>query len=346
MTKKQTQTIIFFVALCVVSAYFFYIIRFFTQPIFYAILLAVFSYPIYRFILKKCQCRPGLSAFITIVLLIVFIFIPIGVIMLLLIRDSFILYTAVENKGLQILGGIPSRLGQWQIYMPKIAQTYFESVDWRASLVAGIQQIAQYVFVQLQRFTANLLQVFGMLFIMLFALYYMYKDGPRWYQWLIKISPLNNQDEKLFVNRFLLTAKSTLVNTMLVGCIQGCLIALAFWFLGLTAPIFWGLVAFFFAVLPVVGVPMVWGPAAVMLWLRHETGPAIFLALYGVLIVGLIDNVLRPILVSKSSKLHPLVVLISTFGGLAVFGFSGFILGPIIASLAKAIWEIYEKRYI
>ena len=124
---------------------------------------------------------------------------------------------------------------------------------------------------------------------------------------------------------------------------QGVLGGLAFWFLGITGPLLWGALMALLSLLPAVGAALVWGPVAAYLLASGSLWPAIGLTVWGVLVIGLVDNVLRPILVGKETRLPDYLVLIATLGGLSVFGINGFVIGPVIAAMFLASWEIFTE---
>jgi len=140
-------------------------------------------------------------------------------------------------------------------------------------------------------------------------------------------------------------SRVTVRGTLLVGAIQGLIGGLLFWILGIRAPVFWGVIIAIFSFLPALGTAMVWGPAAIILIARGETWKGIILILAGVLIIGLIDNVLRPVLVGRSTRMPDFLVLIATLGGVTGLGISGFLLGPILAALFLTVWKIFTEDY-
>ena len=346
MTKIHIKNISFFLVFIAIVVLFVYVIRFFAAPLFYAILIAAFSYPLYQWIVKKLNGRERLAAFLSILLLFVFVLIPLTIIGVLLIRDSFVLYSTAQSYVGQWVGYVTENFSKLEYLLPQAVREQLAVIDWKSSAVQAVQTVTNFVFTQLQNLTKNAVGVVGMIFIMLYSLFYLYKDGPRWVQKLIEYSPLDDGDERLFIKKFITTAKATLLGTLAIGAVQGILGALAFWVLGITAPIFWGLVIMLLSIVPVIGAFIVWVPVVIVLMIQGSWVAAIFLALYGLFVIGLADNFLRPVLVGSRTKIHPLLILLSTLGGIAIFGFTGIILGPIIAALFLTVLEIYRKRYI
>jgi predicted PurR-regulated permease PerM len=130
---------------------------------------------------------------------------------------------------------------------------------------------------------------------------------------------------------------------IVVALVQGTLGGLAFWVLGIKGALLWGALMALLSLLPAVGAGLVWGPVAIYLLTKGSILPALGLIVWGVLVIGLVDNVLRPILVGKETRLPDYLVLVATLGGLAVFGLSGFVIGPVIAAIFLATWDIFSK---
>jgi predicted PurR-regulated permease PerM len=128
-----------------------------------------------------------------------------------------------------------------------------------------------------------------------------------------------------------------------VSIVQGALGGLVFWVLDIPSPVFWGVMMAFLSLLPLVGAGMVWGPVALFFMINGALWQGVGLALFGILVIGLVDNVLRPILVGKDTRMPDYLVLISTLGGLALFGLNGFVIGPLIAALFVASWDLFTE---
>jgi predicted PurR-regulated permease PerM len=156
--------------------------------------------------------------------------------------------------------------------------------------------------------------------------------------------PLGNKYEKILYTKFTETAFSALKGTLIIGGIQGLLGGLMFAFLGIQGAAIWGIIMVFLSILPT-GPSLVWLPTAIILLINGQIWQGLTLLFFGLLVISVIDNLLRPILVGKETKLHPLLILFSTLGGIILFGFTGFIIGPILAALVVSMWNIYDDHY-
>jgi predicted PurR-regulated permease PerM len=182
-------------------------------------------------------------------------------------------------------------------------------------------------------------------FLMLYLLFFFLRDGRYISNRIIQVLPFGNRWERLLIARFTGVARATLRGTLVVAVVQGSIGALIFGLLGIEGAIFWGVIMTVLSILPVGGSGFVWGPAAVILLLGGMWIKALVLVLVGALGIGLIDNILRPILVGRDTKMPDYLVLISTLGGLGLFGLSGFVIGPVVAALMVTFWEAAGSEY-
>ena len=186
----------------------------------------------------------------------------------------------------------------------------------------------------------NALEFFVGLFIMLYLLFFLLRDGSELSQQIRSAMPLPDELQQTLFGKFTNVIRATIKGSVVVAIVQGALGGLIFWFLGIKAAVLWAVVMAFLSLLPAVGTAIVWFPVAVYLLATGATWDGIILIAYGVLVIGLVDNILRPILVGKDTQMPDYVVLISTLGGIAVFGLNGFVIGPIIAAMFIAVWSV------
>jgi len=190
--------------------------------------------------------------------------------------------------------------------------------------------------------TANLVL---QLFVLHYALDFFLLDGPRILSRILYLSPLRPEAESRLMERFVSVTRATIKGSLLVGLIQGALAGAAFFVLGLPGAAFWSAVMAVLSVVPVIGSVIVWGPAAVILIATGQVAKGIALAIWGTVVVSTVDNFLRPRFVGRDSQMHDLLVLLSTFGGLALFGLVGFIVGPVVAALFVTAWDLYGVAF-
>lgn len=190
---------------------------------------------------------------------------------------------------------------------------------------------------------ASLLQLIGMV-LTLYLLFYFLRDRRSILASIESLSPLAQPDTARMFSDVDDTVHATVYGTLIVAMVQGTLGGLMFWWLGLPAPLLWGVLMGLLAVVPVLGAFIIWIPAAVFLLLDGSGGKALILTLWGSIVVGGIDNLLYPMLVGRRLKMHTLLAFVSIVGGLIVFGSSGLILGPVIFAITRLLLEIWNRR--
>jgi predicted PurR-regulated permease PerM len=182
-------------------------------------------------------------------------------------------------------------------------------------------------------------------FLMLYLLFFFLRDGPRLLEGLVRALPFGDERERHLLERFAEVSRATIKGTLVVGIAQGMIGGLAFAILGIGSPVLWGVVMALLSILPAVGPALVWLPAAIVLIASGEIVAGVALILVGVFIIGLVDNLLRPILVGRDTRMPDYLILLSTLGGLVGFGLAGIIIGPIIAAFFLSIWQMAEREF-
>jgi predicted PurR-regulated permease PerM len=180
---------------------------------------------------------------------------------------------------------------------------------------------------------------------MLYLLFFFLRDGHAVVERLVRILPLGDARERHLFNRFAEVVRATVKGTFVIAAVQGTIGGIAFALLGVRGALLWGVVMALSSLLPVVGPALVWAPAAVLLMTTDRLIEGIVLVVVGVVLVGLADNLLRPILVGRDTRMPDYLVLLATLGGLALFGISGLVIGPLIAALFITLWEMFEQTY-
>ncbi len=182
-------------------------------------------------------------------------------------------------------------------------------------------------------------------FIALYAMFFFLIDGPKMLREILDHLPLRAEEKILLTDRFMSITRATVKGTLVIGVIQGSLSGLAFWVAGIPSVAFWTVLMIILSIIPVIGGALIWVPACIVLLATGQVGTAVGLALFCALIVGSVDNLLRPRLVGRDTKLHDLIILFSTLGGLLVIGPLGFIIGPVLAGLFVTSWQIFGIAY-
>jgi len=182
-------------------------------------------------------------------------------------------------------------------------------------------------------------------FIFLYTMFFFLMEGDKLLARILYYLPLKDQDESRLLEKFTSVTRATLKGTAIIGVIQGGLAGLAFVVVGIDSAIFWGTIMTVLSIIPAVGSGLIWFPAAIILFVGGSHVKAVGLLLFCGLLVGSLDNFLRPRMVGRDIKMHDLMILFGTLGGISLFGIIGFIIGPIVAALFITVWEIYGEAF-
>tara|TARA_B100001094_G_scaffold209482_1_gene203385 strand:- start:355 stop:1158 length:804 start_codon:yes stop_codon:yes gene_type:complete len=191
--------------------------------------------------------------------------------------------------------------------------------------------------------SANVINFFVSLFIFVYLTFFFLRDGEKILQHCMDAFPMKNEDESYLLDQFQKTTRATIKGTVMVALAQGFLGYLTLLLIGINGALIWGAVMALLSIVPAVGTVLVWLPIALVLFLNGEIMDASLLIFSGVFIIGMIDNLLRPILIGKETKMPDYLILLTTIGGISIFGITGFIVGPIIASLFISIWSLSSR---
>lgn len=316
-------------------------------PLCWAAVMAIVFYPYYIWLIAATGLSRSMAAFIACATIGVFVVVPMFFLGSAIATEVLGLYQWAEehirlvssqaaNKSVvflpsSIAGLIRRYAGLSDAQINNIfAATLKEASYW---LVGGMTDLVK-SFVQI---VVNAVLAF-------FAMFYIFRDGWRFLATTMRLIPLSVHDREKLVDRTGKVIQATVIGGLFVGVVQGLLGGLAFWAVGLNAPILWGFVMFLLSFLPWIGTALVWFPAAVYLLLTGDHFSGFGLMIWGFFVVGLIDNFLRPLLISEAADLHPLLVFFSIIGAVNAFGIIGIIAGPLILSIAVAAIEIYQEN--
>ncbi len=201
------------------------------------------------------------------------------------------------------------------------------------------------LFNTISSFTYSAVNDLFMLFIFLYAMFFFLRDGKQFLAQFLSYLPLTQTDQNRLLGKFISVTRATIKGTMVVGAVQGSLAGFALHFAGIDSALFWGTIMSVLSVLPVLGSALVWIPAVIYLAATGQYPQAIGVLLFCTLVVGQIDNILRPMLIGRDTQMPELLIFFGTLGGIGLFGVFGFILGPIVAALFMTVWEMYGETF-
>lgn len=343
MVNSTLEQKVFLALLLVVSVAFGWILQPFYGAVFWAVILAIIFAPIQRRLLTRFSPRRNLAALATLLICLLVAVIPMILIAGVLVQEGTTLYTQIESGEIDI-NSIVSQAKEllpasWQAQMQRFGFGDLDQIRERlsSSALEGSQFLATKAF----SFGQGTFQFVLSFFLMLYLLFFLLRDGRDLVARIRKAVPLSDTQKRRLFSKFTRVVRATVKGNIVVAATQGALGGLIFVILGIPSAVLCGVLMAFLSLLPAVGAGLIWTPVAVYFLLKGMIVQGVILILYGVLVIGLVDNILRPILVGKDTKMPDYVVLISTLGGLSLFGLNGFVIGPLIAALFISAWGLF-----
>lgn len=317
------------------------------QPFFGAILwgaiIALLFAPLYRALLPRLKQRRTSAALLTLLAVLLVVVLPFALVTASLAREAAQVYQHIQSgewNPAQYLRHVFDALPAWASgLLHDFGFSDFDALQRR--LVVALGQGSQFIATQAVSIGLNTFDFAVHLVITLYLAFFLIRDGRAVAIAVRDAVPLAAAHKKELADKFITVVRATVKGNVLVAAIQGLLGGLAFWYLGVGAALLWGVLMAFLSLLPAVGAALVWAPVAAFFVLTGAIGKGLALLAYGVLVIGLIDNLLRPVLVGKDTRMPDYLVMITTLGGMAVFGINGFVIGPAIAAIFIAAWHIY-----
>ncbi|HKP96966.1 MAG TPA: AI-2E family transporter [Fibrobacteria bacterium] len=340
-TQTTFQKASFLIYLLAVTAAFLFLLQNFLMVLVLAAVFTGLTYPVYAWFLAKVR-KPPIAALLTLLSVLLVLVLPLIAVGTIAYQEAvgFFGNLDVNTWRGHLEGAIQSVRDRFPSLLQKV-----NTENLTGMAISGVQNGFQFALKHSADISLSLANNVLNFFLMLFVMFYFYLDGKRILERLIRWSPLKDEYERILIEKFLSVSKGTLKGILVIGVIQGILGAILFWAVGLSSPVFLGTLMVFASIIPAVGTAGIWGPAAAFLLFEGRWGAALAVVFTGAVVIGSVDNFVRPILVGKDIKMHDLLVLLSTLGGLAVFGLTGLIIGPIIASMFLSIWNIFEEVF-
>ena len=344
--SRALQDKTFLLLLVAVTVAFAWILWPYFGAILWAVILAVLFAPMYRKLCGRMRERRSLAALLTLLVVLVVVIVPGVLVAAMLMQEALGVYARVQSGELDLraladrtLAGLPAWLGG---LLDGYGLTDLSAVQEKIS--AGLTKSLQFFASRALNIGQDALEFLVSFGIMLYLLFFLLRDGAFLAGRAKRAIPLRDDLQHDLAMKFATVIRATIKGNIVVAIVQGALGGLAFWFLGVAPAMLWAVVMAFLSLLPAVGTALVWLPVAVYLLATGATWQGVVLIVYGVLVIGLVDNVLRPLLVGKDTKMPDYVVLLSTLGGMTVFGFNGFVIGPIVAAMFIAVWDTLAGR--
>ena len=345
--KKEHIFLVFILLITALTFYYLYqILSPFLASILWAILLAIVFYPVFLKLERLLKKKRVLSALAMTFFALLVIVLPVSLLMISLANEVIDFYHHLDEM---------IKTGQLQSSLSRIVElpllkgvleklkryVDLSHIDLFNFLLKNVQQISVFLFNQTSNLLKGVSTFVVSFFFTLLSLYYLFKDGDHLLKTIKQILPLPAKESQMIMERFKAMISATLYGGILIAILQGILGGVSFWILGISSPVFWGTMMAFLSFIPMGGTALIWGPAAILLFLQGFFLKGIILLGLGVLLISMVDNLLRPLLVSTRTKIHPLLLFFSVLGGIQAFGMIGLVGGPLIMTLALTLVEIY-----
>jgi len=289
----------------------FFVVKELIIPILLSIILAYFFYPVYRFLNRYIKNR-SICSLVMILILLLIVAIPLIFIIPVLVKESLSIYNYLSNLNITNLNPL---------------------------IMEGINKGVLSFVGSISKFILTVPSILINLFITLFILYYLFKDGEKILQNIRDMIPLDDKHKDTIVREFKQVTNGVAYGLMLVGLIDGILAAIGFYIFNVSNPIFWGLIVMILAILPALGASLVWAPLGIIKLINYDTFNGIGILIYGFFILSGVETFLRPKLIGDKTKLHPIIIIVGVMGGLKFFGLVGIIFGPFILVILTTMFK-------
>jgi len=340
-TNLQFKTLLLLLVLVTIA--FIWILLPFYGAVFWAVILGIIFAPMQRRLQQRFSWNRNLTSLATLTVCLVIAILPVIITSALLVQEGATLYKSVESGELDIAGYV----AQFKHSLPPYFQHLLDRFGMgelnglREKIVKSAMTGGQVLASQAFSFGQGTFEFIVSFFIMLYLLFFFLRDGAELARKVRMAVPLQEQQKRRLQLKFNRVVRATVKGNLLVAITQGALGGLIFWFLDIPSVLLWAVLMAFLSLLPAVGAGIVWAPVALFFLLTGAIWQGVVLGLFGIFVIGLVDNLLRPLLVGKDTKMPDYMILISTLGGLAIFGLNGFVIGPLIAALFMSSWDIF-----
>ena len=335
----------FLLMLVLVTVLFFFLLKPFFGALLWACIISVLFYPVYLRFSRRLGNHPNVAALMTL-----FLCLLIGIVPLLLVFGAFIqqssnFYILLESGELKIGDYISPVREAFPAAQQLLQHLHLDTNNFTEHFSNAVMATSRVIAKNAVGIGLGALEWSVSFFLMLYMTFFMLRDGTKIIALLQSAIPLRHTQQRLLLAKFVEMMRATIKGNFVVAIIQGTLGGIIFWLIDIRAPLLWGGVMAFLSLIPILGAAIIWVPVALYLFATGQWEQGIVLAVFGSVIIGLIDNLLRPLLVGRDTKLPDYIVLLSILGGLVLFGINGFIIGPLLAALFVAFWGIFMREF-
>ncbi|HDZ08822.1 AI-2E family transporter [Pseudohongiella sp.] len=345
MSRQSVENRAFIIVLGLITLAFLTILQPFWSSIFWACVMALLFYPLQGKLRHRLNGKNSLSALLTLLAGIILVVIPVTIIAFAFVAEGAQLYDLIESQQIEPAQFF-ERIGSAVPIIPDVLDRLgIDMSNVRSYLSDSAITLSRLLSQEALSFGRNTVSFTVGLALMLYLTFFLLRDGDKMMGWLGAAVPLEDDRRQLLFRKFTEVVRATVKGNLVVAMVQGALGGFIFWALGITAPVLWAVVMAFLSLVPAVGAALVWVPVAIYLFATGNVMQGSILVAYGAIIIGLADNVLRPILVGRDTKLPDYIVLFSTLGGISLLGINGFVIGPLIAALFISFWSTFSQDF-
>jgi predicted PurR-regulated permease PerM len=344
MTQNNLNKLVLLGLVAIISLLFLGMIAQFLMAIFMAGIFAALTQPLFKWLTARLGGNRYLAASANLILLLLVVLLPLS-----LLAGIFVAQAVDVGKSLTPIAvnfvREPEAFVTWLHELPYYNEVMAYEDELKNRLAQSIEAAGSFLVGGLSVVAISTAHLLFMALVFLYTFFFFQLDGHKVVHAILYYLPLEDRVERRLLTKFTLVTQAMIKGTLLIGLLQGGLAGIAFAFAGIPHAVFWGTVMAVLSIVPGIGSAVVWVPASVILIIQGNIAAGLGVMLFCALVVGSIDNLLRPILVGKDTNMHELMIFFGTLGGLFTFGMAGLLIGPVIASLFLTIWEIYGEAF-
>lgn len=318
----------------------------FAGAILWAVVISIVFAPVSQRLAMRMPRRQSAATLLTLLLVIALVIVPAVIVGSLLVQEIGTYYVKLQARQIDLGAAVRDVLAALPAWArPQLDRIGLGDVDAiQARLSAGVAVVLRFAAGHALSLGQGALGFTMQLGIMLYLTFFLLRDGRVLSRTLGRRIPLRAEQKSALFDKFITVIRATIKGSVVVAVVQGLIGGITFALLGIDGALLWGVVMGLLSLIPAVGTGLVWVPTAIYLLATGAVWQGVALALCGVLVISMVDNVLRPVLVGKDTQMPDYLVLIATLGGLSVFGMNGIILGPVVAAMFMAAWEIFAPE--
>lgn len=308
----------------------------------WAVFIAIVFWPLHQRFLRGSHNHPNMAAAATLTVVLLIVILPMAMVAAAVTQEASVFLERMRSGEIQIgvfFQKFVEALPNWaRSMLQRFGISDLGVVQQK--LLAALSNSGQVVTSRVMSIGQVTLDFVVAFFVMLYIVFFLFRDGERLTRGIQRSIPLQPLHTERFMRQFATVVRATVKGNIVVALVQGTLGGIAFAVLGVPGAVLWGAVMALFSLLPAVGAVLVWGPVAAWFFFNGQLLQGVGLTIWGAVVIGLVDNVLRPILVGKDTRMPDYLVLVATLGGIVVFGLNGFVIGPVIAAMFLVSWEM------